>query len=175
MSNIWIVERVRNFPQPPLPGLVLCVVFLCVIPIAEIAIVSVYLHDCPRERFIPICLIVVAVFSVVRTLLSCLPCTYEAEDAPFSQHSQALMFWNLMISFFLFCWFIVGNVWTYSSYQPNYNKTTTDVHPYCNRTLYLFSFWTMTMVYIVAISLVCSIIYSIYFCATGQTNGDDNV
>lgn len=41
-----------------------------------------------------------------------------------------------------------GNVWIYSIYEPNYNKNTTGVDPYCDRTLYLFAFWTTTLIYI---------------------------
>lgn len=38
-----------------------------------------------------------------------------------------------------------GNVWIYSIYQPSYTPGTDQ---YCNKTLYLFSFWTTTLVYI---------------------------
>lgn len=52
----------------------------------------------------------------------------------------------------------VGNVWIYSIYQPNYNKNTS-VDPYCNKTLYLFAFWTTTLVYILLGNVWINLIY----------------
>ncbi|XP_041821646.1 transmembrane protein 272-like [Chelmon rostratus] len=174
--SVWLLRHARKLPQPPTPILVISKVVLCAMPVAEIAIGATYLHDCPRQRHIPIYLIVLGVFSLVLVMLSCLPCTHEPEDAPPSRLSRSIMGWNSLISVFLFCWFIAGNVWTYSIYQPNYDKNTTNVNPYCNRTLYLFSFWTMTVVYILmGISLVVGCIYLVFAHVTGRTGSSDNV
>lgn len=166
------MQRIRNPPQPPPKILGCSKVLFCVMPIAQIAIGAVHLDDCPRQHYIPIYLIVVGVFGLVLSLLSCLPCAKKSED-PISRLCTA---WNSLVSFFLFCWFIAGNVWIYSIYQPNYNKNTTSVDAYCDRTLYLFAFWTTTLVYILlGVFLIggCCVLFCFYLC--GRADPDDNI
>ncbi|TKS92888.1 hypothetical protein D9C73_027125 [Collichthys lucidus] len=128
--------------EPPPPPTACSKILLCVLPIAEIAIGAIYLDDCPRQSYIPIYLIVMGVFSLVLVLLSCLLSTLKPEDRSTT--------WNSLITCFLFCWFIAGNVWIYSIYKPNFDKNTTNVDPYCDKTLYLFAFWVTTLGYICA-------------------------
>ncbi|KAF7650146.1 hypothetical protein LDENG_00130470 [Lucifuga dentata] len=116
-------------------------------PIAQIAVGASYLDECPKQPNIPIYLVVAGVFGLLLAL-SCLPCTWESKDTPITLLSLLCMVWNCLSSIFLFCWLITGSVWIYSIYEPNYNKTATDVDPYCDKTLYLFAFWTTTLVYI---------------------------
>ncbi|XP_070849732.1 transmembrane protein 272-like [Chaetodon trifascialis] len=172
MSNPGLIQRIRSPPQPPGPVLACSKVVLCAMPIAEIAIGSVYLHDCPQEDHIPIYLIVVGVFSLALTLLSCLPCARESKDG--NPLSRVCAVWNSFASLFLFCWFIAGNVWIYSIYQPNYNKNTTSMEPYCDKTLYLFAFWTTTLTYIFLVSaLVISCCVLVCSCLCGRADPDD--
>ncbi len=81
---------------------------------------------------------------------------------------------NLNIFIFLGFFCCLGNVWIYSIYEPNYNKNTTNVDPYCNKTVYLFAFWTTTLVYIL-LSLVllsgCCVLVCFYLC--GRADADD--
>ncbi|KAM4536669.1 transmembrane protein 272-like [Odontesthes bonariensis] len=114
----------------------------CALPIAQISIGAVYLNDCPQQPYIPIYLIVLGVFGLA---LSCFPTAQKPDDGTINRPCAT---WNSLISLFLFCWFITGNVWIYSIYEPNYNKNTTNVDPYCDKTVYLFAFWTTTLVYI---------------------------
>ncbi|XP_076581560.1 transmembrane protein 272 [Chaetodon auriga] len=176
MSNTGLIQRIRSPPQPPTPILACSKLVLCAMPIAQISIGSVYLHDCPQEHHIPIYLIVLGVFSLALTLLSCLPCAQEPKDGTTNPLSRVCTAWNSLTSFFLFCWFIAGNVWIYSIYQPNYNKNTTSVEPYCDKTLYLFAFWTTTLVYILlGLFLLggCTVLVCFYLC--GRADPDDNV
>uniref|UniRef100_A0A665WPR3 Si:dkey-19b23.12 n=1 Tax=Echeneis naucrates TaxID=173247 RepID=A0A665WPR3_ECHNA len=176
MSRAGIVQRIARPPQPSPPILGCSKLFMCILPAAEIAIGSVYLHDCPRQHYIPIYLIVAGVFSLVLVLLSCLPCAQETEEGPPNRLSQVCRTWNSLTSFFLFCWFIAGNVWIYSIYQPNYNKNTTSLDPYCHKTLYLFAFWTTTFVYIcMAAFLLGGCCYLVCLFLLGRADPDDNV
>uniref|UniRef100_A0A3P9D3Q6 Uncharacterized protein n=1 Tax=Maylandia zebra TaxID=106582 RepID=A0A3P9D3Q6_9CICH len=116
-------------------------VILFVMHIAQLIMGALNLHDCPREPFIPIYLLVVG---VVTLLFSILQCCRNCRSA-----------WSCLVSLFVFCWFIAGNVWIYSVYEPNYNKTASP-HMYCDKTLYLFAFWTMNLNYILlGFSLFC--------------------
>ncbi|XP_078132434.1 transmembrane protein 272 isoform X1 [Sander vitreus] len=176
MSNSGLVQHIRSPPQPPAPILACSKLFLCVMPIAQIAIGAVHLDDCPRQRYIPIYLIVVGVFGLVLAVLSCLPCAQKTEDSAPNPLSQVCTAWNSLTSSFLFGWFIAGNVWIYSIYEPNYNKNTTNVDPYCDRTLYLFAFWTTTLVYILlGLFLVGGCCVLCCFCLCGRANPVNNV
>lgn len=69
-----------------------------------------------------------------------------------------------------------GNVWIYSIYEPNYNKNATSAEPYCDKTLYLFAFWTTTLVYILlGVFLVgsCCVLVCFYLC--GRADADDDI
>ncbi|XP_033182608.1 transmembrane protein 272-like [Anabas testudineus] len=177
MSNTSLIRRIRS-TQPSTPTLVLSKLICCALPIAQVAIGSVYLHDCPRQYLIPIYLIVGGVFGLVLSVLSCLPCTQETnnDSTNSSPLSRISVIWNSLTSFFLFCWFIAGNVWIYSIYEPNYNKNTTNVDPYCNKTLYLFAFWSTTLVYILlGLFFLCGfcVLFCFYLC--GRADPDDDV
>uniref|UniRef100_A0A3Q4HZG5 Si:dkey-19b23.12 n=1 Tax=Neolamprologus brichardi TaxID=32507 RepID=A0A3Q4HZG5_NEOBR len=137
---------------------------------------TIYLHECPRQHYIPIYLIVVGVFGLILSLLSCLPCARESEEGTSNPLSTICTTWNSLTSIFLFCWFIAGNVWIYSIYQPNYTKNATDVGTYCNKTLYLFAFWTTTLVYIlIGLFFVCGFLVFLCFCLCGRADPDDDV
>ncbi|KAL1262347.1 hypothetical protein QQF64_007612 [Cirrhinus molitorella] len=71
---------------------------------------AIYLHDCPKQPYIPIYLLVSGVFALVLGLLSCLPCTQEPEDGTQSPLSSLCTAWNSLVSLFLFCWFIAGTI-----------------------------------------------------------------
>lgn len=69
-----------------------------------------YLHECPRENYIPIYLIVVGAFGLMLSLLSCLPCAQQPTDGATNPLNRACVAWNSLTSFFLFCWFIAGEL-----------------------------------------------------------------
>ncbi|XP_049923586.1 transmembrane protein 272-like [Epinephelus moara] len=174
MSNSGLIRRIRSPPQPPTPILACSKLALCVMPIAQIAVGAVHLDDCPRQHYIPIYLIVAGVFGLVLAVLSCLPCAKKADDGTSNPLTSICATWNSLIGIFVFCWFIAGNVWIYSIYQPNYNKNTTNVDPYCDRGLYLFAFWTTTLIYILlGLFLVGGCCVMVCFCLCGRADADD--
>lgn len=50
-----------------------------------------------------------------------------------------------LINWFMFAWFIMGSYWIYRIYEPNYDKSR---GLYCDKTLYLVSFWLVSAPYI---------------------------
>lgn len=176
MSNTALIRRIRSQPPPSTPILACSKFFFSIIPFAQIAMGAVYLDDCPRERYIPIYLIVAGVFGLVLSVLSCLPCARTPEDGTVNPLTRICTAWNSLTSFFFFCWFIAGNVWIYSIYEPNYDRNTTNVDPYCDRNLYLFAFWTTTFVYILLALFVvggCCACFCAFLC--GRADPDDDV
>uniref|UniRef100_A0A3B3VSY9 Si:dkey-19b23.12 n=1 Tax=Poecilia latipinna TaxID=48699 RepID=A0A3B3VSY9_9TELE len=164
-----------SMKDPPPAVLGVSKVILCIMPIAYIAVGSVYLNDCPVQQKIPIYLIVSGVFTIVLNLLSCLPNTRNTKERPRTTAGQVVTVWNSLVSLFLFCWFITGNLWIYSVYQPEYNKNATDTSRYCNKTLYLFAFWNTTLVYILVILFVltgCCVLFCFFLC--GRADPDDD-
>ncbi|XP_039603296.1 transmembrane protein 272-like [Polypterus senegalus] len=113
------------------------------LPVAQITIGSIYLNSCPVQHYIPIYLIVSGVFSLVMDFLSFFHLGNEAEEVGSNARGGSTMC-NGLLSLFMFCWFITGNVWIYSIYQPNYDEQSGVL--YCNKTLYLFAFWSTILV-----------------------------
>ncbi|XP_061090420.1 transmembrane protein 272-like isoform X2 [Conger conger] len=161
-SRRYLLQNMQNPPQVSTPVLAFSKLLMCALPIAQIAIGAVFLRDCPQQHYIPIYLLVLGTFALLLGVLSCLPCAREPEDGGNSTLSTICNVWNSMVSFFLFCWFIAGNVWIYSIYPANYNQTQPNM-PYCNRTLYLFAFWTTTVVYML-FALCCCVLICMCLC-----------
>ncbi|KAM9827538.1 transmembrane protein 272-like [Neosynchiropus ocellatus] len=175
MSSPGLMRRIPVTPQPSTPILICMKVVLCIMPIAQISIGAVHLNDCPREHHIPIYLIVVGVFGLILALLACLPCAQPTDDNS-NRVNLICKTWNSLISFFLFCWFIAGNVWIYTIYKPNFNKNTTHIDPYCDKTLYQFAFWTTTLVYTLLaffLFISCCVLFCFYLC--GRADPDDAI
>lgn len=146
MEDRTLLHNLRRRPKLSTPVLVVSKLLAVGVPIAQVVIGALYLKSCPAQAYIPIYLVVMGAFTLSLTLLSCLPCTQEPEDGGQSTLSSVCTAWNSIVSFFLFCWFIAGNVWIYRIYQPSYEPSAAI---YCNKTLYLFAFWTTSLVYIV--------------------------
>ncbi|KAJ0055635.1 hypothetical protein NL108_006502 [Boleophthalmus pectinirostris] len=144
-----LLQPVKNICKPSLPTLFCSKVWGCIWPVAQIVIGAVYLDECPREHYIPIYLVVMGVFSLMLALLACLPCAEEPKDGTTNTLHRLSIVWHSLVSTFLGCWFIAGNVWIYRIYEPNYVKNETMIDTYCHKTLYLFAFWSTTLVYII--------------------------
>lgn len=147
----------------------------CVFNITHISIGAVYLDECPRKPNIPIYLVVMGVFGLMLSLLSCLPCV-EAKEGEVSKSviQFACSIWNSLVTCFIICWFICGNVWVYRIYEPIYEKNATTLNIFCNKTVYLYAFWTITLVYILIGAFLvggCCVLFC--FCLCGRADPDD--
>ncbi|XP_038588475.1 transmembrane protein 272-like [Micropterus salmoides] len=132
---------------------VVCAVgIFTIMPFAQGVVGILYMNDCPRQPFIPIYLLLIGVCSIIERwcLNKCNTLLYR------------------VFSFFVFIWFIAGNVGIYSIYEPNYNKNTTQVSPYCNKTLYLFAFWTNNLTYI-----LLGVLFLSWCCCTHEEPDDE--
>ncbi|XP_072544680.1 transmembrane protein 272-like [Salminus brasiliensis] len=172
-EGMW--RRLDAIQSMSLPCLLISKLLLVAIPIAQIAMGVVYLNECPKQHYIPLYLVVCGVFSTVRSLLSCLPCNKKEEDGSSSGLNILCNVWNGLVFAFMFCWFISGSVWIYSIYPPNYNSTMPG-EPYCNKTLYLFAFWTTTVTYIILAGLLVAVCCAlICVCVCTAKGGVSNV
>ncbi|KAG7241629.1 hypothetical protein INR49_025549 [Caranx melampygus] len=121
--------------------------------IAEVIVGAVHFSDCPRQPLIPVYMVVVG---VIPLLWCCVKCSN---------------WFSYLVSLFFTCWFIAGNVWTFSIYEPNYNKNATQVSSYCNKTLYMFAFWTNILTYVLLLGFFFS--WCCSFCSQQQLSDDD--
>nr|XP_054755444.1 transmembrane protein 272-like [Lytechinus pictus] len=127
------------------------------IPIAMVAIGSVYIHECPAQHFIPLYLIVMGLATIFKVLIdqkarfqrSRLP-QEEQEDFTPNPLEKGL---GKLIGLFITAWFIPGNIWIYGIFWPNTTDSSSD--DYCHPTLYIFAFWVTTAYYIFLGLLCC--------------------
>ncbi|XP_063403552.1 transmembrane protein 272-like [Mytilus trossulus] len=145
----------------------ICLGIFLLIPIAMIAVGATYLHDCPAEKMIPIYLIVAGVFTIITNILTIIRGEVnnrkegeeEKQSGPGPEH---------LIICFLFAWFIAGNVWVYRTYD-DWQSSNSILDNYCNPTLYYFSFWIISSIYVVlGVLTVLSIALGICTCIFGK-------
>ncbi|CAK6952913.1 transmembrane protein 272-like [Scomber scombrus] len=136
-----------EIPKLPKPVAVCFQVIFSIMPITQLAIGAKYLHECPQQPNIPVYLLVSGVISLLLPALSIL-----CQTSCFWDNVNIFGCLSFLVSLFCTGWFIAGNVWIYSIYEPNYNKTisvdSASMGLYCDKTLYLFAFWTTTLGYI---------------------------
>lgn len=133
-----------------------CTVMLAVtlaIPITMIVIGAIYKDDCPRERFIPIYLIVAGSFGIVKNLSSLGQRCKNKDDEDADEKNAKTNPFDGLVSCFLFAWFIAGNVWIYRTYN-DFSEDPASGAYYCHPTLYYFAFWVTTATYIL-LGLCC--------------------
>jgi len=143
-------------------GCTICLAIFLAIPITCIVIGVKYKDDCPIERYIPIYLIVLGSFGVLRNIVGLYnqmkrrSCDEETDEDAKKSSCEGL------IDCFLVGWFIAGNVWVYSNYQPVYDDPTSA--QYCQKTLYLFAFGLTTASYAI-VGLICCCMCCVAFCS----------
>ncbi|KAG9281506.1 transmembrane protein 272-like [Astyanax mexicanus] len=174
MEDRTLLQNLRRTPKPSTPVLIISKLLAIALPITQLIIGGLYLHDCPAQPYISIYLLVSGGFAVVLGVLSCLPCTQEQEDGTQTPFSSLCTAWNSLVTLFLFCWFIAGNVWIYSIYQPSYDPGSGKL--YCAKVLYLFAFWSTTLVYILLGLLMlggcCALFFMCVFGRSGLSDSD---
>lgn len=144
------------------------------------------MYQCPQGEYIPVYLIVggniyltnqqwplyhapkliifLGLLGVLKQLLHLsvrVRKTPEEMAAERMRHTPA----HTLLDCFMLGWFIIGSVWVYELYEPNYDPSQ---GLYCNRTLYLFAYWLITSVYICLAAItffVCSLaIATLWLC-----------
>ncbi|XP_063242855.1 transmembrane protein 272-like [Bacillus rossius redtenbacheri] len=128
-------------------GTIGCTVILgvtIVVPICMVVIGSIYLNECTQGEYIPIYLLVGGGFGILKQLLHLSTRVRQHQEEQEEERLRQSPTQTLLNCFML-GWFIIGSVWVYKEYEPNYDPSQ---GKYCNRTLYQFAFWLITSVYI---------------------------
>lgn len=125
-------------------------------PVAMVIVGSVYKNDCPANYLIPTWLIVFGTGTIASQIIFAVIFCYLVFRA-FRQRSVAeklLYVFLLIIPFivilvFNLAWFFTGNAWIYPIYRSvQFTVNSSDLSNYCHQTLYMFSFWTLNVCYI---------------------------
>ncbi|XP_060530617.1 transmembrane protein 272-like [Cylas formicarius] len=142
-----------------------------VIPICMIVMGSIYLHECPQGEYIPVYLLVGGIFGILKQLLHLSARVRQTEEERQEENLRQSPTQTLLNCFML-GWFIIGSVWVYKEYQPNYDPS---FGQYCNKNLYLFAFWLITSVYILlGIVTICLCSISIATVIFHTDRSDEN-
>uniref|UniRef100_A0A182LTP0 Uncharacterized protein n=1 Tax=Anopheles culicifacies TaxID=139723 RepID=A0A182LTP0_9DIPT len=126
-----------------------------VIPVCMIVFGAIYLYDCPQGEYIPVYLLVGGGFGVLKQLLHLSTRVRSREEQELERLRQTPT--QTLINCFMLGWFIIGSFWIYQIYEPNYDPA---LGKYCNKSLYLFTFWLITSVYMmlfVVTIMLCSV------------------
>ncbi|RNA29483.1 hypothetical protein BpHYR1_011306 [Brachionus plicatilis] len=165
------MDKIRDFKDNnPILYLVsgVLIIFFSVIfsayPIAMIVVGATSLDKCPIEPYIPVWLVVsgsIAIFLLIVIIMSIIFQFIKPNAVVIGLFSLIIG----IIGLFQFAWFITGragNVWVYSKNGKIDYIDPTSVF-YCDQTLYLFAFWSITVSYILfAVSIIASTLIIIY-------------
>ncbi|XP_056426173.1 transmembrane protein 272-like [Hyla sarda] len=121
------------------------------INITSITIGVFYINGCPGQYLIPYYLIITGLACLLYLSMTCLPCIDEDQVTWVNFASLCA---QGVILLFLFAFFIAGNVWIYSLTHEPWDEPSSLKR--CNRVLYLYAFWTITLVHLCFLILLCT-------------------
>ncbi|CAF0849428.1 unnamed protein product [Rotaria sp. Silwood1] len=176
-------DPIESIPKPILAivSSIHCFVMLgvtLIIPILEVAIGASYRDQCPMNPNIPIYLIVTGacgMASIVLVLVInggfiwCIKRNSIAVTFAMLCLTIIIGLFILLMSLFLFAWFIVGNVWIFGAKKDVQYDNPLSFTNYCHRTLYEFAFAILIITWIMPV--VCCIYHCIRGCFQTETKG----
>jgi len=117
-----------------------------------------YLNECPRQRKIPIYLLVGGCFGMLKVIGTVwhniqskryedLDIFYDGHmgDGAFASRTYKMM--DMLLSTFLFSWLIAGTYWVFPIWEPNYHQLLYEPSDWCDRTVYLFAAYQILACY----------------------------
>ncbi|XP_063722968.1 transmembrane protein 272-like isoform X2 [Symsagittifera roscoffensis] len=153
-ANMDFAKKIVAILMGSLATTIILALFLA-FPIAMIVIGALKLDDCRAEPYIPKWLLIMGCFGLLKNLLSLGQQVFnKARDNKEKNASKNPI--ECILDLFLFAWFIAGSVWVFRTYgDVSYTESS---ERYCDRLLFLFSFWTLMSTYILmALSCCCCI------------------
>ncbi|XP_062981920.1 transmembrane protein 272 [Elgaria multicarinata webbii] len=145
-----------------------------------------FLDDCPVQPLIPLYLLVGGVVGSLKVALLLFNSTRmrqllsksvmidddDADEYPWRQNAHKYYI-HLILSLFLFLWFILGNYWVFSVYLPNFIPPFHHPQDYCDKILYIFAVGVLIISHIVLVLLIfCSC--CIYCCSKQQYAAEED-
>ncbi|CAF2315735.1 unnamed protein product [Rotaria sp. Silwood2] len=141
--------------------IVLCI--LLIVPVLELAIGVAYQDQCPVSSYIPKYLIVtgacgiIVIALTIMIIVSFICCNKQDTIAGSCLGTCVIAILIVIIclmTFFLFAWFIAGNVWVFGARNIVDFDDKKSIN-YCHSTLYNFAFWIVIITYIMTVVGCC--------------------
>ncbi|XP_042896987.1 transmembrane protein 272 isoform X2 [Parasteatoda tepidariorum] len=144
---------------------VVCFIFMVVIPLSMITIGILHLYNCKAQPMIPIYLIIAgSAFICFMFLFRKLRNLVKDQEHNDSFYSRCLLA-SILIQV---GWFAAGCYWTYAAFPPNYYDTTS--LKYCHKTLYQYAFWLLNSIFLSTSLFLIS--FTVYIVFGRPTNND---
>lgn len=142
------------------------------------------IDDCPVQPMIPLYLLVGGVIGSVKVTLLLYDTTRmrslisksvvigddDADEYPWRQNANKY-YVHIILSLFLFVWFLLGNYWVFSVFQPNFITPFHQPQNYCRKSLYLFAVFVLTLSHTVLLLLLCCGV-CVHVCSQTSTRDD---
>ncbi|XP_049338154.1 transmembrane protein 272-like [Astyanax mexicanus] len=108
-----------------------------------------HLFDCPKQLMVPMYLLVGGVACLC---LQIFPFFYCSQSDGIAVLPCRIL--NFLLLLFCPIWFIIGSVFVYTAYQPDYESRHSA--EYCERIIYQVAFWITNAIYVsTAFALLC--------------------
>ncbi|XP_059210736.1 transmembrane protein 272-like [Centropristis striata] len=156
LAAVW---RLQVRPTPPRPPRLSAAVTVgqAVMAVARVFFGVVYFNECPQQPNIPSYLLGLALGALLMVPFVTFPCEREAAWPQQQQPGGLRACLLCLLSLFLYCWILAGDVWVFSVYQPSYDRSAAD-GVFCDKTLYTFALWNAvweTAVVLVLLAGLC--------------------
>ncbi|XP_060065846.1 transmembrane protein 272-like [Ylistrum balloti] len=120
------------------------------LPITMLSVGVKYLNECPRQRKIPVYLLVGGCFGMVKIIGTVwhniqskryeeLDSFYDAHEGDGAFASRTFRMMDVMLTTFLFAWLVAGTFWVFDIWEPHYQQLLHEPSNWCDRTVYLFA------------------------------------
>ena len=149
-------------------GWVILLGIISCIPVAGLVLGIQNLDNCPVEPKIPVYLIVSGIFSLLVFIGLSMPameksCTKLVGGERWKKFHDCTDLPLGCGMIFVTVWFFIGNYWVYENYNGYYNVAGDNYQVYnirCDKTTYLFAFWTISLVYMLPLVFCCCVCFA---------------
>ena len=76
--------------------------------------------------------------------------------------SRSCRFSGYFVGVFLLAWFVLGNVWVFEMWQPNFTQPLHDPQNWCQRVVFLFTFYHLMVVYGMLALVLLAILVTVF-------------
>lgn len=148
---------------------------LLAMPVSMLAVGSTYRSDCPLEPRIPIYLLVGGSFGLIKVFLMLWNQKKHSNDACVDDDDdgetddavvrRTTKFTEFILSVFLSVWFIMGNVWFYKIWIPNFEQPLHEPSNWCHMTVFRYTFYHLVTCYgLIALVVITTSSFITYYC-----------
>ncbi|XP_063414444.1 uncharacterized protein LOC134696533 [Mytilus trossulus] len=146
-------------------------------PIAMMIIGVKYLEDCPKERKLPIYLLVGGCFGTIKlTLMMCsqIRLLNDEDDEDYHDDNELATISrmaNVGLTIFLSIWFVFGNCWFFDIWIPNFRSPLHEPKNWCDKTVFNFTYYHLIVCHtIIGIALCLAFLFCCCFTCVKCSN-----